>query len=811
MLIQVAPFLPLREPLVYSVPEGLRAQVERGSRVLVPVGSKKAVGVVVRVDVERPEGIKQIKALMELLDRQPVIQGALLDLLIWMAGYYCAPPGEVLRAALPAVLQARERQVLRLTTEGSRVLNSQEALLRSVDDDLSSREREVLDHIQRRGGALTLRRLENRARVVSDLVSRGLISRTAHREVKVKLQTDLLVELNEPVDMASLKRAPRQAELVRLLREAGGHCRLGMLSGRPRDARTIVHRLSAKGLVRVTEVEIPRDPMAAEPVEVDRPPERLTDEQQVALDRLKACSRAGGFWPFLLFGVTGSGKTEVYLRLIADAIDRGKDALVLVPEISLTPQLAARFRARFGNQVAVLHSGLTDAERYGQWRLIRSSQVRIVVGARSAVFAPLENPGVIIVDEEHDPSFKQEEGVRYNARDVALMRAKRVGAVAVLGTATPSLESFHGVRQERLEMLTLRHRATPSPLPEVEVVDLKVYSAGKEGILSAPLAEALAEVLEQGEQAILFLNRRGFSTFVMCKACGEAFRCEHCSVSLTYHRSKDRLVCHYCGYAVPFTKKCPSCEAERIGLLGVGTEQVEEALCQRFTEARVARLDRDTAQGRGLRSILARVGRREVDILVGTQMVTKGHDFPHVTLVGVICADLGLNFPDFRAAERTFQLLTQVAGRAGRGRRPGRVLIQTYNPDHPSLSCARHHDYEAFYRIEIEARQELRYPPAGHLASVRVDGPEVQVVIRAANTLAACAKRLLSHTPEVALLGPTEAPIQRLKGRVRWMLLLKSTARPALRQVLLRLITEAEEMKLGRVRVTLDVDPISML
>ena len=382
MLIQVAPFLPLREPLVYSVPENLRAQVERGSRVLVPVGSKKAVGVVVRVDVERPEGIKQIKALMELLDRQPVIQGPLLDLLIWMAGYYCAPPGEVLRAALPAVLHARERQVLRLTTEGSRVLNSQEALLRSVDDDLSSREREVLEHIQRRGGALTLRRLENRARVVSDLVSRGLISRTAHREVKVKLQTDLLVELNEPVDMASLKRAPRQAELVRLLREAGGRCRLGMLSGRPRDARTIVHRLSAKGLVRVTEVEIPRDPMAAEPVEVDRPPERLTGEQQVALDRLKTCSRAGGFWPFLLFGVTGSGKTEVYLRLIADAIDRGKDALVLVPEISLTPQLAARFRARFGNQVAVLHSGLTDAERYGQWRLIRSSQVRIVVNSR---------------------------------------------------------------------------------------------------------------------------------------------------------------------------------------------------------------------------------------------------------------------------------------------------------------------------------------------------------------------------------------------------------------------------------------------
>jgi primosomal protein N' (replication factor Y) len=592
----------------------------------------------------------------------------------------------------------------------------------------------------------------------------------------------------------------------------GGRARLSQLAGQAKDARGVARKLAARGLVRLETVEVPRDPFASEPVEVDRPPE-LTDEQRRALDALLAAEARDEFLPFLLHGVTGSGKTEVYLRLIARVLERGRDALVLVPEISLTPQLAARFRARFRNQVAVLHSGLSDAERYGQWRLIRSGSVRIAVGARSAIFAPLRRLGAVIVDEEHDPSFKQEEGVHYNARDLALVRAQRARAVAVLGSATPSLESYYRVEQQRMELLVLRHRATPRPLPDVEIVDLRQYRTGPEGILSAPLADALETTLERGEQAILFLNRRGFASFVLCKLCGHAFRCTQCSVSLTYHRGGDKLVCHHCGYAIPRPTRCPACEGsgETIGLLGLGTEKVEEYLRDRFSGARLARLDRDTATGRGLRAILAQVGRREVDILIGTQMVTKGHDFPFVTLVGVVSADLGLHFPDFRAAERTFQLLAQVAGRAGRGERPGRVIIQTYSPEHPSLVAARSHDYEAFYRHEIEARRELGYPPCAFLASVRLDGRDPSAVAAAAGRVAAAAQRLLTvsgaHERQVTLLGPTEAPIQRLKGRTRWLLLVKAVSRPPLRQILDVLVQE----RVGGVRLTVDVDPLLML
>jgi primosomal protein N' (replication factor Y) len=463
--------------------------------------------------------------------------------------------------------------------------------------------------------------------------------------------------------------------------------------------------------------------------------------------------------------------------------------------------------------VAVLHSGLTDAERYNQWRLIRSAQVQIVVGARSAIFAPLASLGVVIVDEEHDSSFKQEEGVRYNARDLALVRAKRSAAIAVLGTATPSLESYHGAQHGRLTLLEMPHRATPRPLPRVQIIDLRIYKTDHQRILSFPLSQAIGEVLERREQAILFINRRGFSTFVLCKACGHAFRCKNCSVTLTHHRSRQQLICHYCGYAIAMPRKCPKCLSESIELMGLGTEQVEDHLIQQFPQARVARLDRDTSAGRGSRSILARMSRQEIDLLVGTQMVTKGHDFPHVTLVGVICADLGLHFPDFRSAERTFQLLTQVAGRAGRGDRSGRVLIQTYNPDHPSLRHVRTHDYRGFYNEEVQARRELGYPPWGYLATVRIDGEHAPTVIETARSLAQSARAAiddLKNTP-MEILGPAEAPIQRLKGRTRWLLLLKGRSREGLRLVINGILTYPPMQHRGQLKVSVDVDPLMML
>jgi len=538
-----------------------------------------------------------------------------------------------------------------------------------------------------------------------------------------------------------------------------------------------------------------------------------TEGQAAALAAIETAAAAGGFAPFLLHGITGSGKTEVYLQAIARALERGQGAVVLVPEIALTPQLAARFRARFGALVAVLHSGLGEAERYEQWRLLRTGEARIALGARSAVFAPIAQLGIVVVDEEHDSSFKQEEGVRYHARDVALVRAQKAGAVCVLGSATPSLESYANAQAGRYALLELHARPTARPLPEVQVVDLRQWRADAESFLTAPLQTALETTLAAGDQAILFLNRRGFSTFVNCVGCGHAFRCPQCSVSLTYHRAGERLRCHYCGHSEHVPIECLKCHGTgTIVRHGLGTEKVEQALIERFPHARIGRLDRDTAAGKGLADVLGRVARREIDILVGTQMVTKGHDFPGVTLVGVLCADGGLAFPDFRAGERTFQLLTQVAGRAGRGDRPGRVIVQTWSPTHAAVRCAQTHDYKAFFAEEKIAREELDYPPRGRLVALRIDGPSEVDVRAVADALGARARELgrEERFARVTVMGPAEAPLVRLKGRTRWHLWVRSVDRTALRAFVRRVTAERERFA-ASVRVTVDVDPMSAL
>jgi len=559
------------------------------------------------------------------------------------------------------------------------------------------------------------------------------------------------------------------------------------------------------------------------------PPPVLTDEQRVAVDEITRAlgqpaveppAESGGaveparkaVSAFLLHGVTGSGKTEVYLRVIATALEAGRTALVLVPEISLTPQLAARFRARFGDLVAILHSGLSESARLGEWSRLRRGEARIAVGARSAVFAPLRELGVIVVDEEHDGSFKQDEGVRYHARDVALVRAQRAGAVCVLGSATPSLESAAHAERGTYRMLTLTERPTARPMPSVEIIDLRKYMPDGEAMLSAPLRTAIGETLAAGNQTILFLNRRGFATFVLCRACGHAFRCPHCSVSLTYHRHTDRLSCHYCGFQQRVPDVCPSCgAAETIERKGLGTEKVADAVAEGFPGARVARLDRDVATGAKIEAVLARVARREVDVLVGTQMVTKGHDFPGVTLVGVLCADTGLNLPDFRASERTFQLLAQVAGRAGRGDKLGRVMIQTYRPESPAVVAAAAHDYARFFAAESAARAELGYPPHGRLIAVRIDGADAQEVAQVAHRLAQLAEAAAGRPEsagQVEVRGPVPAPLERLRNRTRWQIWLRSGDRQALRRVARSLLV-AEVA--STVRVGLDVDPISAM
>jgi primosomal protein N' (replication factor Y) len=580
---------------------------------------------------------------------------------------------------------------------------------------------------------------------------------------------------------------------------AGAHVRalakLGLVTLGEREVRAVAHVDSSGMSVAI-------EPLALNPL------------QARALEVIDEARTSDQFGAFLLHGVTGSGKTEVYLHAIARTLAAGQSAIVLVPEISLTPQLAARFRARFGDRVAVLHSGLGDRERYDEWQRLRLGEARIALGARSAIFAPVTNLGMVVVDEEHDSSFKQEEGVRYNARDVALVRAQRSAAVCVLGSATPSLESFHAAHTGRYTMLSLPERATPRPLPSVEVIDLRVYQPESEAMLTAPMVKAIEETLARDEQVILFLNRRGFSTFVLCQSCGHAFRCDQCSVSLTYHKFRDRLICHYCGFSERVPSMCPECKrSDSIARKGLGTEKVADAVAEMFPGARVARLDRDVAGGSKSERVLARVGRREVDILVGTQMVTKGHDFPAVTLVGVLCADTGLSLPDFRAAERTFQLLTQVAGRAGRGDRAGRVLIQSYRTDSMAVIAAAEQSYQRFYESEQKVRAELGYPPFGHLVAVRLDSPDAGEVAAAARTLArraeALSARATDDASQVAVLGPCEAPLARLKGRSRWHVWLRSPDRRALRRFARALIAGAE---LGsRVRLTVDVDPVSAL
>jgi primosomal protein N' (replication factor Y) len=548
-------------------------------------------------------------------------------------------------------------------------------------------------------------------------------------------------------------------------------------------------------------------------VERDEPPELNDDQKAAASAILEALSdRSAGARGFLLFGVTGSGKTEVYMHAIARALELGRGALVLVPEIALTPQLLGRFRARFGDAVAVVHSALSAADRHQMWKRLRAGELRVAVGARSALFAPVPDLGLVVVDEEHDSSYKQEDGVRYHARDMAQLRAHRAGAITVLGSATPSLESMVLVRRGKLSQLELPDRATDAPLPAVEIIDLKRFGAGPTGdrLLTLPLHRAIEKALQAKEQIIIFLNRRGFSPAIVCGGCGVAQTCRLCSVSLTYHRREGgRMRCHYCDFNAPLAERCSECRSGQLMLEGLGTEKLERTLAEAFPTAEVARLDRDVAGGAKSQRVLDRVRNREVDILVGTQMVTKGHDLPGVTLVGVVNADAALSMPDFRAAERGFQLLVQVAGRAGRREQRGRVLIQTRDPNHPAVVFACRHDVRGFLERELSDREEVRYPPFLRLALLRIDAVDESVARQAAAHLAALA-RAAPQAKQVEVLGPAPAPIARLRNRYRFRVMLRAEGRGPLRQMLARLAVELPKLE-RRVRAVIDVDPVSML
>ncbi|HEX2571738.1 MAG TPA: primosomal protein N' [Polyangia bacterium] len=824
IVAEVAVLLPVSGTYDYLVPAGWA--VVRGQRVWVSFGKRGVEGVVVGVRELAENEPLRLKPLLRLIEGETVDE-EVLSLVDWVASYYLAPPGEVLRLALPPGGRATEARRVRLTEEGARSAAGLGQALEPIDlHGLPLRERAVLAALAAAGGEARIealgRMVEGTRAALGLLMARGLVTQAA--EVRARREpTERLVRALRQVTEAdyeqepALRRAPRRQALYRHIATvtASEAAEVGLGALQKLDPRAAVHvrALAEAGLVATRTVRVtaaaPEDPYAlALSGGGERPV--LTADQEAVLGRLGPALVAGQYTPFVLHGVTGSGKTEVYLHLIEQALALGRGALVLVPEISLTPQLSGRFRGRFGDEVAVLHSGLGDRERFLAWSRLRDGRVRIALGARSAVFAPVARLGVVVVDEEHDSSFKQEEGVRYQARDVALRRARTSGAVAVLGSATPSLEVYEAALAGRMTLLELPRRATPRPLPEVEIIDLRRHQPGPDGLFSAPLVEAIGRTLAAREQAVLFINRRGFATFVLCRACGHRFTCRDCSVTLTYHRQTERLACHYCGYLEPAPSRCPACQTQAVERLGLGTEKVAAIVAERFPGARVVRLDRDTAQGRGIGRVLEQIRSGEADLVVGTQMITKGHDFPGVTLVGVLLADQSMNFPDFRAAERTFQLLAQVAGRAGRGERPGRVVIQTFVPGHAAVVCAEQHDYVRFFTAERDERAGLGYPPFGRLAMVRLDGDDEAAVRSAAEGVAAVLQRaaaVLGEGAEVAIRGPAEAPIARLRGRTRWQLLVRSPDVKALRQLLLAV----QPSQTRDVRVTVDVDPVSML
>jgi primosomal protein N' (replication factor Y) len=599
----------------------------------------------------------------------------------------------------------------------------------------------------------------------------------------------------------------RMREALTLLASSPPGLETAGLARRGVSAATL-KRLAGAGLVSFTKRQVDRDPFGHASVDARREAVDLTSEQAQALDQLRAMTRSGRFAAALLHGVTGSGKTELYLRLAQEVAASGRGVVLLVPEIALTPAVSSAFRGRFGDRVAIQHSGLSDGERHDQWHRIRRGDVDVVVGTRSAVFAPVRQLGLIVVDEEHDSSYKQEESPRYNGRDVAVMRARTAAAIVLLGSATPSLESYHNALSGRYALVTLEKRVLDRPLASVQVVDMRqeYAAAGPDVIVRSALDAAIPNRMDRGEQAMVLLNRRGFATSVFCRQCGETLDCPNCSVTLTVHRAAKRARCHYCNYAMRLPTTCGRCGGAYLEHIGFGTERVEAEVSALFPHARVARVDRDTIRRRGaITALLKRFASGEIDVLVGTQMIAKGHDFPQVTLVGVISADVGLGLADFRAAERTFQLLTQVAGRAGRGEIAGEAIVQTVHPGHYTIRHACRQDYRAFYEEEIRFRRAMRYPPAVNLINAVVKGSSLSSALTDA---AEIVRAMTTGVEPFRVLGPAPAPLSRLKGEHRAQFFMKGSQRGVMRTALLAALESRPEIKR---RTTIDVDPMSVL
>jgi primosomal protein N' (replication factor Y) (superfamily II helicase) len=805
--------VPLRNTFTYAIPEALRAQVQPGSRVLVPFRKKSLVGVIVEL-AETPPAETKIREISKVIDVVPALTPKLIELAHWIAGYYLAPIGEVFRAMLPPVTELTARRQIVLTDAGKALASD----LREGKflTELSGSEVEFLQKLLEKKGAL---QFTSYPKLGIELESLQRLQRRGYAQIQETVQGrkrkvhNVIAWKGEKV--ATDKPLAEKEERIRALLETErGPLPLPQLLKLAGVSRALIERMLRDALLESWEEPI--DP-AEDPFDVgySPPAHSLNESQERAFSSIRARFELGEFGVQLIHGVTGSGKTEVYLRSVQETLARGKTAIVLVPEIALTLWIGRQCRAWFGAHfegVAVLHSALSDVERAREWWRVRNGQARVVVGTRSAVFAPLENLGLVIVDEEQENSFKQEETPRYHGRDVAIVRAKLENAVALLGSATPALETYHNATSGKYELLTMASRVENRSLAAVEIVDLRTEF--QQTHLTSPISKILhdgiAECLSFNTQALILINRRGYSWSVLCRSCGASVQCANCSISMTYHKSRNRLECHYCGFIQAVPKTCPKCDSKYVYFFGEGSENLEERLRKEFPGARIARLDRDTVRTKQqYQETLGAFAGGALDILVGTQMLAKGHDFQRVTLVGVISADSALTLPDFRAAERTFQLLTQVAGRAGRGELPGRVLIQTYYPEHYAIQDAVRQDYLSFYERELHFRRMMAYPPFTSLANVIVRDTNLENAIRWSRRLSEYFSP--SDGKGIRILGPASAPLARLKKEHRFQFLLKSPKRSVITKLLGGALTFCDANEIPQTAVLVDMDPLSLL
>lgn len=811
--------VPLDRAFTYAV-NGVVPAV--GARVLVPFRNEKLAGVVLRLHDEPPP--VEAKPVLTLLDEEAIVSPQLLELAEWISRYYIAPIGEVLRAMLPLMSEVRKQVLFRITDTGREVLvsgavqGSSRRTRRSPGDQ--NTEYKILNYLER-GDAVRLSTLRSSAGATRDLLTGMLRKKWIVRETAAAARdarrTIRFAVLVEGVRLPKLNE--NQQRILAGLAGAGGELPISELRRLPVPQSTLA-TLVKRELVRLD--ERPADFHLTHLTAFRHDPHTLNAAQQAALETITAAVETGEFRPHLLHGVTGSGKTAVYLAAMQRVLALGKTTMLLVPEIGLTPAMAAQLHHTFGSEVALLHSALTPEERSEQWHRIRRGEARVVVGTRSAIFAPLENIGLMIVDEEHDSSYKQESLPRYHARDTAVMRAKLANATIVLGSATPSLETWHNAQQGKYAHIEMHERVNQRPLPQVKLIDMRreFQETGQEHLFSRALIEETQATLARGEQAIILLNRRGYSFVVMCRACGEKLQCENCAISLTHHKpvpgsddrahAGQRLECHYCGYKRSVPKRCPKCDSEHLYFLGAGSQQGEERLQEIFPNARIGRMDRDTVRGRGdMERLLMRLHSGEINLLVGTQMIAKGHDIHSVTLVGVIGADFALGLPDFRAAERVFQLLTQVSGRAGRGELPGQVLVQTYHQDHYAIQFAQKHDFHGFVEKELKYRRWMHYPPYGALANLVIQSPRLEEAAGWASALG----RWFQSTPHegVRVLGPATAPLAKIKRIYRFHLVLKAERRQGLARTLRAALIHADTAGIPRRNLIVDVDAMNLM